>query len=102
MAWKRCRACRGEYSDTQPDGTSYFHVCPPRHMARVRRADGSTAVVPFDQVGAGDVIVRELWRPRPNARDENTREWTEQGGRRERVIKAEGAGAEDAPAPVDE
>ena len=102
MAWKRCRACRGEYSDTQTDGTTYFHVCPPRHMARVRRADGTIDVVPFDQVGATDVLLREIWRARPNARDENTREWTDEGGTRRRILKAEGAGVEDTAPPADE
>lgn len=25
----RCNACKGEYSDVQPDGSIYHHACPP-------------------------------------------------------------------------
>lgn len=29
MAEFQCKACGGIYIDPQPDGTRYFHVCPP-------------------------------------------------------------------------
>lgn len=25
----RCNACGGSYTDVQPDGTAYYHACPP-------------------------------------------------------------------------
>ncbi len=54
-----CGTCRGEYSDTQPDGTLYFHACPP-----VR---GPRAFLPADHPDfyAGDI------RERFDKRDEN-------------------------------
>lgn len=32
MARWRCQSCGGTYSDTQRDGTLYFHACPPDHI----------------------------------------------------------------------
>ncbi len=29
MSYYRCLGCRGVYEDPQPDGSLYFHVCPP-------------------------------------------------------------------------
>ena len=29
MATFQCKACQGTYSDTQQDGTTYFHACAP-------------------------------------------------------------------------
>lgn len=29
MSHWRCKSCKGEYTDPLPDGTRYFHVCPP-------------------------------------------------------------------------
>ena len=97
MARKRCRACRGEYQETMPDGTTYFHVCPPRRLVRVRHADGSIEVVRPNQVLGTDVVVSDVFRPRPDHRDENTRDWIQDAAGSRRVIRAEGAGVEDAP-----
>lgn len=29
MSRWRCLSCSGEYEDTLPDGSAYFHACPP-------------------------------------------------------------------------
>ena len=101
MAWKRCNTCGGEYRDVLPDNTTYFHACPPRRLVRVRHADGTREIVRPDQVIATDAVIEDVYRPRPNHRDENTMEWQEQGGRRTRVLRAEGGGAETIAAPAD-
>jgi hypothetical protein len=41
MARWRCNACRGTYTDTQADGSTYFHSCPPYH------ADQAGTLIPI-------------------------------------------------------
>lgn len=53
MSRWRCKACKGEYEELAPDGTRYFHVCPPL----VDRTTGET-------------------KPRPKARDERPQDLT--------------------------
>jgi len=48
MSMYQCGSCGGTYSDTCPDGSLYFHVCPPLGID-----------------AAGNAV------PRPNARNEN-------------------------------
>lgn len=37
---RQCMGCGGVYAPVQPDGTRYFHVCPPISDADVRAALG--------------------------------------------------------------
>lgn len=92
MARKRCNACGGTYRDVLPDGSEYFHVCAPIVRYRVRRADGSEAMIRPADLQESDQVLSEIMRPRPNHRDENAVRVIEEGGRRRRVIKSEGAG----------
>jgi hypothetical protein len=98
MGWKRCNTCNGVFNNTLPDGADYFHVCPPRRVLRVQHADGTRETILPSQLLPDDIVLRELFRPRPNFRDENT--LRREGPRGEvRVIKAEGLGVTDAPTP---
>jgi len=101
MAWLRCKTCGGEYRDVLPDGSTYFHACAPRRLVRVRHADGTRDIVRPDQVLATDTIVDDVFRPRPNHRDENTLDWIQDASGRRRVLRAEGAGADVIPQPPD-
>jgi hypothetical protein len=99
MARKECNTCHGTYEEKNPDGSDYYHVCPPRRLLRVQHADGTRETIPPSQLVETDIVLRELLRPRPNFRDENT--LRREGARGEvRVIKAVGLGVSDAP-PID-
>jgi len=88
----QCQACKGTYTDTLPDGTLYFHVCPPLAAWEVRKAIAANAspltaaqtaqltaldAQPFNAAngetatGRGDNYLAGLGLPRPNARNEN-------------------------------
>jgi hypothetical protein len=54
----RCNSCGGTYSDKMPDGTSYFHVCPPETIEHAT----------FDALGKQ--TNQEKRTPRANVRDE--------------------------------
>jgi len=96
--WKRCRACDGVYNTAGADGADYFHVCALVRWVRVRHQDGTRETVRPGQVEAGDVVLRDVYRPRLNHRDENTAR--REGARGEiRVLKAEGLGAADVAPP---
>lgn len=88
---KRCNECGGEYAATTPDGGQYFHVCPPRVMVRVRRADASVTTIERAAMLPGDAILEETLIARPNGRNENPRGT---GARPGQPI-AEGSGASD-------
>jgi len=32
---KQCNACGGIYQDAMPDGTRYFHACPPERIVEL-------------------------------------------------------------------
>jgi len=66
MARFRCNSCGGVYRDALPDGTLYFHACPPE----------------WDDT-------RKVWRARRDKRDENfdRRGWPER-----RRARSEGRG----------
>jgi hypothetical protein len=98
MGWKRCNTCNGLFNTQNADGSDYYHACPPRRVLRVQHADGTRETILPGQLLPDDIVLRELLRPRPNARDENT--LRRDGARGEiRVIKAEGLGVTDAPTP---
>lgn len=56
--WK-CNACGGTYSDTQRDGSLYFHACGPE-IVHAGEADGQ-----------GQIVKPRVERERHNKRDEN-------------------------------
>ena len=96
MTRRRCNTCNGEYETQNPDGSDYYHACPPRRVLRVQHQDGTRETILPGQLLQTDTVLRELLRPRPNFRDENT--LRREGARNEvRVIKAEGTGATDIP-----
>jgi hypothetical protein len=107
-----CVTCHGRYEPLLPDGTQYFHACPPLagHELRQGLEDGAIRLSRADQKrlddaeAADETAPRDAGEPtraeevlativieRPNKRDENIRagQATKDGGSR---IKAEGAG----------
>jgi len=71
MARKRCNTCNGEYDDELPDGTEYYHACPPVYDA-----------------------ARQRFVERPEKRDENVpRIAGEREGRRALVSRGRGTTA---------
>lgn len=87
-----CQTCRGHYDTVLPDGSEYYHVCPPLSAWEVRAAiaAGASPLTPAqtaaltkadnpkpDPVTAiapppgGDGYLQSLALPRPNARNEN-------------------------------
>lgn len=113
MALKRCNTCLGEYHDPQPDGATYFHVCPLVTIIEGRDAAGVTVVGPLESFGGsalldaaavqairdrGDALTpRQLEvlarreEPRPHRRDEHTLRYEGEKGER-RVLRREGRG----------
>jgi rubredoxin len=69
MARWKCKSCDGEYDDLLPDGTRYFHACPP-----VRDPD------------TGEFV------PRKDPRDENVLVELDGKGVKVVKVKAEGKG----------
>jgi hypothetical protein len=87
-----CLSCGGRYENTLPDGTRYFHVCPPVPALKVSRQgaevlvalhlvrrtdivrvsrDGKELAVPHADVAPLDLVLEATDMPRPNARNEN-------------------------------
>lgn len=110
-----CVTCGGRYEPMLPDGTQYFHACPPLavHELKARLDDGTLALSkadtrrlqaahdadgkdPFDEGEESrvDEVLRSLVVERPNKRDENIRVGPAARDGRSR-IKAEGAGVVD-------
>jgi len=56
----RCNSCQGVYSNPQPDGSSYAHVCPEE---RVVQLPGSTLEHPLVQLEP--IADRRDERPQP-------------------------------------
>jgi hypothetical protein len=69
MATVRCVTCGGVYDTTLPDGSAYYHACPPRTRLRIRAADGTRQVVDgrviveTDDDGRGGTVVRLEFDP---------------------------------------
>lgn len=81
MATMRCNSCRGEYPDNLPDGTLYFHACPPFSEAEVIPQAVLAAADVLRAAGKPDAEIRavitsapefqQVGKPRPDARNEN-------------------------------
>lgn len=111
----KCKACGGVYVDVQPDGTQYFHACPPLSVPELRAAiaKGTVTLAPVDaarlkaaadldlatpppegEAPRADLVLASLVIARPNARDENLLATTEKN---KGAIKAAGAGVVAVP-----
>lgn len=67
---KSCNTCHGIYAPVQPDGTAYYHACPPLSDDEVIAA----LKLPVDRAEwppADQAAFAAFDRTRPNARDEN-------------------------------
>lgn len=66
----KCLTCGGVYHDLLPDGTRYFHACPPLSDAEIK---AQLALNPDDTklTPAELAQLKAAPRARPNARDEN-------------------------------
>lgn len=94
MSRVKCNSCGGVYDTQLPDGSTYFHACPPLSGDEVKRAiesgslqltveqrarvDAAAAVDAKAPVAAGetsrvDQVYAELAITRPNTRNENIR-----------------------------
>jgi hypothetical protein len=101
----QCGTCGGKYRRELPDGTMYFHACPPLSVAEIREAlaNGTIALEAEDQARLDaaaqldkevpakegeptntDRALATIAIERPNKRDENIA----------------GAGAPGEPAPI--
>lgn len=65
-----CLTCRGTYDDVLPDGSQYFHVCPPLSLPELQAAvdDGRVLLIPPETVD--EAHSRRLYQ-RTLARNEN-------------------------------
>lgn len=117
---ERCNTCGGTYEPILPDGTRYFHACPPLSAAEVKaaiaagaspltvdqqtaldraKAADTSAPVKAGEATRADQLLGLFAIPRPNARDENV----VRGGARDGgpvSIKAEGQGTTKVPPPA--
>ena len=115
---RKCNTCDGTYEPIQPDGTEYYHACPPLafHEKRAALEAGTVQMRPADrrrylaavaldrdeplpagEFSRADTVLADVVIERPNRRDENLVPGTgdETRGRR---IKAPGLGSADLPA----
>lgn len=88
----KCNVCGGTYEPVLPDGSMYFHACPPLSAIELKDAiakgttklstvqqqqlDAAKAADSRDPVGAGEtpraeIALASLVIERPNKRDEN-------------------------------
>lgn len=66
----RCRACQGTYTTMLPDGSTYYHVCPPLSHAEVAAAVAAGTITLPKGESLDDALDRREY-PRPDARNEN-------------------------------
>ena len=67
---ERCNACQGTYQTTLPDGTRYFHRCPPLSLPELTAAVAAGKVVLPGAETPVQAIAKRIYE-RANARDEN-------------------------------
>jgi hypothetical protein len=85
----QCVTCGGSYRDTNPDGTAYFHACPPLSSAELTAAVAGGKVALPGGESADQAVSRRLYL-RSQARDENLQPV---GVNKPAVVKAAGKGA---------
>lgn len=113
---QQCNACHGIYAPTLPDGTLYFHVCPPLSVLELKAALANntltlnaSAKAAYDAAVAADVahppaanavsqvdaLLSTLIVARQNARNENVTR--QQPDPAHPAILSEGAGMTTLP-----
>ena len=55
MTSYRCVSCKGTYSDTNEDGSRYYHTCPSSIAARLRRDENIDAATGKARLEGGGV-----------------------------------------------
>lgn len=66
----KCSACGGTYAAMNPDGTRYFHACPPLSVVELAaKVLAGKVVLPAGE-SAADAVARRVYQ-RANQRDEN-------------------------------
>jgi hypothetical protein len=114
----QCIACNGTYEPQQPNGYTYFHVCPPLSAPELEDAvakgavqfdlEGELAKIPMSKVRPEDtdldvrgrklaMLLSERQFLRPGHRDENIRE-APRAGAPLRIV-SEGMGVRSVPRP---
>lgn len=117
---QQCQACGGTYNSLQPDGTEYYHACPPLSSAEILSLIGQGLLVlrndmaaTFAAAEAADAAAVAAGQPathvsaflvtltieRPNKRDENLA--PPSADLPPGAIVSEGAGAITLPAAPD-
>lgn len=112
----KCKSCGGTYAALLPDGTEYYHACPPLSVAELRTAlENKTLTLPLrdaarlsdamiadnrdplppDQVSRAELVLTQIVVERPQRRDENVTGRVDAKGRS--IIKAGGQGADVVP-----
>jgi hypothetical protein len=92
LSVKQCNTCGGTYVDVLPDGTRYFHACPPlakweidqliaagqspltkaqQQQLATLQAIPAPLVVPQNYIAPADAYLGTIAVERPNKRDEN-------------------------------
>lgn len=100
MSRAKCNVCAGEYDDPLPDGSRYFHRCPPYSVVELKAAIAAgvvsltpgqqalfdkaalldlTAPLAKEDVPRTDRVLGTLGITRPGARDENIRGFARAG-----------------------
>jgi hypothetical protein len=90
MSVNKCNACGGVYSATNPDGSDYYHRCPPLSAVELDAAVKAGKVA-LPLLETADVAITRRVYERANARDENVKPNPDQT--KPGIIKANGAGA---------
>jgi hypothetical protein len=112
----QCVTCGGTYTPVQPDGTQYFHRCPPLSVAELKAAldakalqlapadatrlqlakDAETRTPPkAGELAPTDAVLATLTIDRPNVRDENV--LAKHDDKDRPVLKAIGQGTRPVP-----
>jgi hypothetical protein len=113
----KCKTCGGTYAALLPDGTEYYHACPPLSVGELRdglehgtvtltsrdamRLSDATTLdnrdpLPPEQPSRAELVLTQLVVERPQRRDENVTGRVDARGRS--IIKAGGQGADVVPA----
>jgi len=77
MASFECPVCHGRYTDPQPDGSRYFHACPPLSVAELAQLAADQVTTLYPELAPGftrtelEIAVAGRFVARPGARNEN-------------------------------
>lgn len=99
MAKTQCKSCGGVFDDVLPDGTRYFHACPPLSFAEFQQAVTDGRYQPPPGIPLQEAYLRRTFE-RQRKRNENV--VRQNGGNGGTVIIAEGRGTRQAPPDTSE